>query len=70
VFDALQLREHFAAVLPNGQDDIESVRLIRDRETLEGKGIGYLWLKVSGRQQILWARPFVGRTSVDVSSWL
>lgn len=32
-------------VLPNKQEDIEAVRLIRDPETLVGKGIGYLLLR-------------------------
>lgn len=32
-------------VLPNKHDDIEGVRIIRDPETLVGKGIGYLLLK-------------------------
>lgn len=31
--------------LPNGHDDIEAVRLVRDPETLIGKGIGYLLFK-------------------------
>jgi hypothetical protein len=31
--------------LPNKHDDIEGVRIIRDPETLVGKGIGYLLLK-------------------------
>jgi len=43
--DEEELRTHFAKSLPNGQDDIESLRLIRDQETLVGKGIGYLLLK-------------------------
>eukprot|EP01038_Epipyxis_sp_PR26KG_P008991 gene8991-12126_t len=43
--DEEELREHFVKVLPNGQDDIDAVRLIRDPETLIGKGIGYLLLK-------------------------
>lgn len=42
--DEEEVREHFAAVLPNGQDDIENIRLIRDPETLIGKGVGYLLL--------------------------
>ena len=42
--DEEELREYIAKVLPNGQDDIESVRLIRDSESLIGKGIGYLLL--------------------------
>ena len=32
-------------MLPNGQDDIENLRLVRDPNTLIGKGIGYLLLK-------------------------
>ena len=43
--DEEELRSHFAKVLPNGQDDIENLRLIRDPETLIGKNIGYLLLK-------------------------
>jgi RNA recognition motif-containing protein len=43
--DEEELRDHFAKVLPNGHDDIESIRLIRDPETLVGKGIGYILLK-------------------------
>ena len=31
--------------LPNGHDDIEGMRIIRDPETLVGKGIGYLLFK-------------------------
>ena len=43
--DEEELRAHFAKTLPNGHDDIENLRLIRDPETLIGKGIGYLLLK-------------------------
>jgi RNA recognition motif-containing protein len=43
--DEEEVRAHFATVLPNGQDDIENIRLVRDAETLVGKGIGYLLLK-------------------------
>ena len=43
--DEEEVRAHFAAVLPGGQDDIENLRLVRDSETLVGKGIGYLLLK-------------------------
>lgn len=43
--DEEELRDFFAKKLPNGQDDIENLRLIRDPETLVGKGIGYLLLK-------------------------
>ncbi len=32
-------------VIPNGQDDIENVRLIRDSESFLCKGIGYMLLK-------------------------
>ena len=39
------MRSHFATVLPNGQEDIENIRLVRDAETMIGKGIGYLLLK-------------------------
>lgn len=42
--DEEELRAHFAAVLPNGQEDIRGVRLVRDAETMVGKGIGYLLL--------------------------
>jgi hypothetical protein len=31
--------------LQNGQDDIEAVRLVRDPESLIGKGIGYILFK-------------------------
>lgn len=43
--DEEDLRNHFAKVLPYGHDDIEGVRLVRDPETLVGKGIGYLLLR-------------------------
>lgn len=43
--DEEEIRNFFAKVLPNGQDDIEAVRLIRDQETLLGKGIGYILFK-------------------------
>jgi nucleolar protein 12 len=43
--DEEEVREFFAKALPNGQEDIEGIRLIRDPETLLGKGIGYLLLK-------------------------
>ena len=43
--DEEEVRTHFANVLPNGQDDIENIRLVRDAETMVGKGIGYLLLK-------------------------
>jgi nucleolar protein 12 len=42
--DEEELREHFAAALPGGQADIEAVRIVRDNETMVGKGIGYLLL--------------------------
>jgi RNA recognition motif-containing protein len=42
--DEEKLREMFASVLPNGQNDIANIRLIRDSETLYGKGFGYLML--------------------------
>jgi RNA recognition motif-containing protein len=42
--DEENLREHFAAALANGQDDIASVRIVRDPETLVCKGIGYVLL--------------------------
>lgn len=32
-------------MLPNGQDDIDAVRIIRDPETLIGKGIAYISFK-------------------------
>ena len=40
--DEEQLREHFAPVLPSGQDDILGVRIVRDPDTLIGKGIAYM----------------------------
>ena len=40
--DEEEIRNHVAEVLPDGQDDIEGVRLIRDSDTLLGKGIGYM----------------------------
>eukprot|EP01039_Chlorochromonas_danica_P008461 gene8461-9327_t len=43
--DEEELRKHFAEVLPNGQDDIEAVRLVRDPQTLVGKGFGYMLFK-------------------------
>jgi len=43
--DEEQLREHFAKVLLNGHDDIDCVRIIRDPETLSGKGIAYVCFK-------------------------
>eukprot|EP01041_Mallomonas_annulata_P007125 gene7125-14493_t len=42
--DEEELRTHFAKVLPNGQEDIESVRLVRDPESQLCKGVGYLLL--------------------------
>jgi nucleolar protein 12 len=45
--DEEEVRAHFAAVLPNGQNDIENIRLVRDAETLIGKGFGYLLLSDS-----------------------
>ncbi len=42
--DEEELREHFATALPNGQGDIRSVRVVRDAETLVGKGFGYILL--------------------------
>ena len=42
--DEEALREHFAKVLVNGQDDIKGVRIVRDQETLLCKGFGYLLL--------------------------
>jgi nucleolar protein 12 len=45
--DEEKLREFFSKVLPNGQQDIEGVRLIRDPETQYGKGFGYLMLRDS-----------------------
>lgn len=42
--DEEKLREFFGKVLPNGQDDIHDIRLVRDPETLLGKGFGYLML--------------------------
>ena len=40
--DEEDIRNHFAKVLPNGHADIEGIRLVRDPETLVGKGIGYM----------------------------
>lgn len=45
--DEEDLRTHFASALPNGQDDIECVRVIRDPDTLVGKGIAYVSFKTS-----------------------
>ncbi len=42
--DEEEVRKFFAEVLENA-DDIEGVRLVRDPETLVGKGIGYILLK-------------------------
>ena len=42
---------HDDQVLPNGHDDIESVRIIRDPETLMGKGICYMLF--SNREAVL-----------------
>ena len=36
---------HLTKALDGGHDDIEAVRLVRDPETLIGKGIGYLLFK-------------------------
>lgn len=36
---------HCTKALDGGHDDIEAVRLVRDPETLIGKGIGYLLFK-------------------------
>lgn len=35
----------YSQILPNGQEDIKGIRLIRDPETLIGKGIGYMLFK-------------------------
>lgn len=35
----------FTQALPGGHDDIDAVRLVRDPETLIGKGIGYILFK-------------------------
>jgi nucleolar protein 12 len=43
--DEEQLRTHFGAALANGADDIQSVRIVRDPETLVGKGIAYVLFK-------------------------
>ncbi len=43
--DEEEVRAHFATVLPNGHDDIENIRIVRDAETMIGKGIGYLLFK-------------------------
>jgi len=43
--DEEEVRAHFATVLPNGQDDIENIRIVRDPETMIGKGIGYILFK-------------------------
>ncbi|KAJ1438754.1 hypothetical protein B484DRAFT_200131 [Ochromonadaceae sp. CCMP2298] len=43
--DEEEVREFFAAALPNGHEDIEGLRLIRDAATLVGKGIGYVLFK-------------------------
>jgi nucleolar protein 12 len=51
--DEEDLRNHFVKVLPNGQKDIEGIRLVRDPETLIGKGIGYMLL--SDRDSVLQA---------------
>lgn len=40
--DEEELRGHFAAALAGGHEDIASVRIIRDPETLIGKGIAYV----------------------------
>ena len=45
--DEEEVRAHFAATLPNGQDDICDIRLVRDAETMIGKGIGFLHLSDS-----------------------
>ena len=45
--DEEDLRNHFASALPNGQEDIECVRVIRDPDTLVGKGIAYVSFKTS-----------------------
>jgi hypothetical protein len=44
----LQLREFFANKLDKcgGDACIESIRVIRDKETFQGKGFGYLLLTV------------------------
>mmetsp|Transcript_22562 Transcript_22562/g.32982 ORF Transcript_22562/g.32982 Transcript_22562/m.32982 type:complete len:386 (+) Transcript_22562:85-1242(+) len=43
--DEEELRSFFAEALPNGQEDIEGIRVVRDPNTLIGKGIGYLALR-------------------------
>jgi len=42
--DEEEVRAYFAEALPNGQEDIVALRLVRDPETMIGKGIGYLLL--------------------------
>lgn len=42
--DEEEVREYFAAALPNGHDDIRGIRIVRDPESMVGKGIGYLHL--------------------------
>lgn len=58
-----QVREHFAAILEEGHEAIESVRIVRDPDSQVGKGFGFLLLKVretesererrAGRQAVL-----------------
>lgn len=42
--DEEEVREYFAAALPNGHEDIRGIRIVRDPESMVGKGIGYLYL--------------------------
>lgn len=42
--DEEELREHFAEALSQGQKDVCSVRIVRDPDTLLGKGFAYLLL--------------------------
>lgn len=57
--DEERLREFFAAGLPNKAGDIKGVRLVRDPETLYGKGFGYLLL--SSRDAVMSALKFHGK---------
>ena len=45
--DEEEVRTYFAEHMPNKHDDIDGIRLIRDADSMVGKGIGYLLLNNS-----------------------
>lgn len=45
--DEEEVRAYFAEHMPNKHDDIDGIRIVRDQESMIGKGIGYLLLNNS-----------------------